>query len=112
MGAQHLFPVRWNGRGTEAVCRVVVGDGLAFLCLCHRQPIDPIGCLLCGGAVGEGLDERKSACRRGMCRVSSLSSFRWRGRVSQESGYHGDKHTQQTKTRDDSVMLKDICSCN
>lgn len=52
MGAQHLFPVRWNGRGTEAVCRVV-RDGLAFFCLSH--PIPPIRSgALCSGVWLEG----------------------------------------------------------
>lgn len=96
MGAQHLFPVRWNGRGTEAVCRVV-GYGLAFFCLSH--PIPPIRSgALCGGVW--------SACRRGLCRLC----FPLAG--ARQSRYHGDKHSQQTKTRDDSVMLKEICSCN
>lgn len=41
-----------------------------------------------------------SACRRGLCRLC----FPLAG--ARQSRYHGDKHSPQTKTRDDSVMLK------
>lgn len=108
MGAQHLFPVRWNGRGTEAVCRVV-GDGLAFFCFPHRHAIDPIRCPLCGGVWRErgGLGERKLESRR----VGESAGYVPLAGARQ-SRYHGEKHSQQTKTRDDSVMLKETCSCN
>lgn len=104
MGAQHLLPVRRNGRGTEAVCRVV-GDGLAFFCL-PSHPTDPIRCPLWRGVVGGGLGERSGV---GMSAgfVPSLLSAR-----GGTSVMIPDKHSQQTKTRDDSVMLKEICSCN